>query len=918
MIGAVEDLPDGVVTFAFTDVEGSTGHWEEAPDAMLEALAILDHLVDAATTGGDGTVVKPRGEGDSHFLVFESASAAVAAIARLQRDLAGTEWPTTRPLKVRAALHSGTAEIMGGDYYGPVVNRTARLRGIAHGGQTVLSRSTRELVADSALGDVSIEDMGVQRLRGLARPEHVFQLNVDGLEQSFPPFASPRGAPGNLPEQLTAFIGRGRELESASSLLRETRLLTILAPGGAGKTRLSIEVASNVAHEFPDGAYFIALADIGSSDEIVQAVAEALGLGLSADEDLQVQLLNYLATKRQLLVFDNFEHVTDGAVIVSEILSRAREVRIIVTSRERLGLRSETVMSIAGLETTWVDPDAALRASGVRLFVDAAHRANPGFELTGEDLDDLSAILSLVDGMPLAILLAASWADVLSVGGILEEISKSFDFLETELGDVPDRHRSVRAVFDTSWGMLGDDDRSTFARLSVFRGGFTRDAAAGVAGASIRGLAGLVAKSLVVADVESGRYTIHEMLRQFAEAELRSDPSEYEQVRNRHADFYSAAVDDVADLLASADQVRLAAAIEADLDNIRSAWRRALDVGAGSAGLSLLRGIYWVYEWRGWYQSAIVFLSEALDVLDRRHTGHAREGLVAMAMAVRGWFQTLVGQAEVGLTACIEAESVLPDSTRPIDRWILQQCLAIGYGYTGAVGDLIRSTAQAMDMASTMQDDFYRIGMSNWRSFAAVIDGDLATARELLPDALRFFEMRGDRYFATWNLWLQGLVALAEQRPLDAIDFFTRQVTSAEELGYLRGRVVAFEGLGDANGAAGRPAEAEIAYVESLVTADQMGMVPDILGLMTRIGEIWAASDRGTDAVKLLSTVCSEPLSDQLTFRFTSPIRDTATRVLAQLADELEPPVYQDAVTAGRAITWDVAAKELMDTLDGG
>ena len=268
-------------------------------------------------------------------------------------------------------------------------------------------------------------------------------------------------------------------------------MLTVLAPGGAGKTRLGIQVAADLASDFPDGVFFIGLADVASSGDIVQSIAESLGVALSSDADPQDQLLAYLSNKQQLIVFDNFEHVAAGAAIISEILKAAPAVKVVATSRSKLNLTGETVLVLSGLESTWDTDDDALKASGVQLFLDAANRANPAFRLENADLEPLAEILRLTGGLPLGILLAAAWVDMLPVAEIAAEVSKSLDFLETEMGDVPDRHRSIRAVFDYSWALLSESEREMFAGLSVFKGGFTREAAQAVAGASLRNLATL-------------------------------------------------------------------------------------------------------------------------------------------------------------------------------------------------------------------------------------------------------------------------------------------------------------------------------------------------------------------------------------------------------------------------------------------
>ena len=343
-------LPGGVVTFLFTDVQGSTAAWEESPEAMALALEQHDEAIIEAVSAHNGIPVKARGEGDSWFVVFESATDAVAGAADVQRRLSEVEWVTSPGLVVRASLHTGTADLRLGDYYGPTVNRAARLRAIAHGGQTILSRATFELVQDQLPEGLALVDMGDHGLKDLTRAEHVYQLDVDDLVATFPPLLSLSAVPNNLPIQLTEFVGRETELTEVKRLLGENRLVTILASGGSGKTRLAMQAAAELTSLFPDGVFFIELADIATGSDIVQTVTEALGLSLLTDDDLETPLLTYLAGKRQLLVFDNFEHVKEEARLVSEILRSAPEVTVLATSRAKLNITGETVFSLGGLD----------------------------------------------------------------------------------------------------------------------------------------------------------------------------------------------------------------------------------------------------------------------------------------------------------------------------------------------------------------------------------------------------------------------------------------------------------------------------------------------------------------------------------------------------------------------------------------
>ncbi|MFV1990491.1 MAG: adenylate/guanylate cyclase domain-containing protein, partial [Acidimicrobiales bacterium] len=815
-------LPDGIVTFLFTDVEGSTRAWEASPDLMAQALKQHDVAINEAVSVHNGLPVKARGEGDSWFVVFESAVDAVAAAAEIQRRLSEVDWVTSPGLVVRASLHTGTADLRMGDYYGPTVNRAARLRAIAHGGQTVISGATYELVQDQLPQGTALVDMGDHGLKDLTRPEHVYQLNVDGLPSEFPPLLSLSAVANNLPVQLTEFVGRESELADVKRLLAENRLVTILASGVSGKTRLAIQAAAEMSDQFSDGVFFIELAGITTGGDIVQTVVEALGLGLSRDEDRQSQLLTYLAGKRQLLVFDNFEHVREEASLVSEILRKAPDVTVLSTSRAKLNVSGETVFSLSGLDTTWETPAHAFETSSVRLFIDGAERANPAFSLNQADLEPLGNILKLTGGLPLAILLAAAWVDMLSVAEISKEIEKSLDFLETEVGDVPDRHRSIRAVFDYSWSLLSEAEQETFTALSVFRGGFSRDAAQSVAGASLRGIANLASKSLLRSDPSTGRYAVHELLRQYAEAELESDTQRCDEVQAAHAEFFGNVMEQALVLLSTSDQAQMVTMVEVDIDNIRSAWRHYLAYEDGAGAQRMIATIYLVYELRGWYPAAVGIFDEALEAFahgDDDDTVIARE----MSRAARSSFVTLQGRAVEGAAEAKKAYASLPASTSPADRWIAIQCVAMGAAYTGDVDEMITVLDAALDEFDVLDERLWVSGIKNWRSFAAVIQGDFETMKRLLADVMSVYEAKDEHYFMTWALWLLAMIATAEGRPQDAIDLYSRQVGRAEEVGYLRGLSVAHEGLGEANVAAWFFEEAEIAFVHSTQVAEQMG-----------------------------------------------------------------------------------------------
>ena len=777
-----------------------------------------------------------------------------------------------------------------------------------------MSQATWELVRDALPDDASIRDMGEHGLKDLSRPEHVLQLDIAGLRTDFLPLMSLDAIPNNLPLQLTEFVGRELELENARTLLGEVRLLTILAPGGAGKTRLAIQTAADAASAFPDGVFFIGLADVASPADIDQAVAESLGLGLTSDQAPRDQLLTYLSNKRQLLVLDNFEHLTEGTAIVADILRGAPSVTVLVTSRARLNLTGETVLTLAGLDTEWDDPDTAFQTSGVRLFADAAHRADPSLVLGPTDLNAIGDIMRLTGGLPLAILLAAAWVDMLPVAEIAAEISANLDFLESVAGDIPDRHRSVRAVFDHSWRLLGDEERATFAALSVFRGGFDREAAQQIAGASLRGIAKLVTKTLVTPSPQTGRYSIHELLRQYAEEELATDPEISVRIRDAHAAHYAGLMDEATTMFFVSDQVRMLELLETDLDNVRAAFRHDLGNSEHARARRFVFGLFMAYELRGWYAPAMSLFGEVNTVATAEEIDAA--ALARLATASRAWFASLLGRPTLLADQVREAFAATPESAPLLDRWHMLHCLAITLAYMGELEEMVARLDEGIAACAKEDDPFWRAGLYTWRSFVAVLGGDPDLVLQLTEKALSVFEERNDHYFMTWTLWLQALAATTQGRSEDAIDLHTRQVERAAEIGYLRGRVVALEGLGDANMGAERYAAAERAYIEAIATAEKMGMARDMLGMMVKVARSKGSSGNPADGVALLSTVLAAPMSVEQPLTATKPIADQAIEAMEELRARLDAETAAAAEERGRVRPFEVATKELLERLD--
>ena len=538
-------LPVGVVTFLFTDVEGSTRLWEQAPAAMRAALARHDALIENLTEANQGFLVRPRGEGDSRFAVFAQASSAVAAAAAIQQALRSEVWPTPTPLRVRMALHTGEADLRDGDYYGSAVNRCARLRTLAHGGQTLLSRVMAELVGDTVPARARLDDLGEHRLKDMVRPEHVYQLTLLDSLDTFPPLQSLDTFPNNLPIQLTSFIGREREIAEAKSLLSTQRLLTFVGSGGTGKSRLSVQVAAEVLPDFRDGTWLVELAALTDPALVLQSVALIFDVRPLPGVPLESALFDYLRARHLLLILDNCEHLLEAcAKLADTLLRNCPHLKILTSSREGLGIAGETVYRIPSLSL----PDAAqpdvndiLASEAVQLFMARAASTSTRFALTERNAPALVQICHRLDGIPLALELAAARVTMFSAEQIATRLGDRFRLLTGGSRNALPRQQTLRAMIDWSYDLLSPPECALLQRLSVFVGGWTFEAAEAVADEFdvLDLLTQLVNKSLVIVDEQDGavRYRLLETIRQYARDRL-FELGGSTTARDRHLDYF--------------------------------------------------------------------------------------------------------------------------------------------------------------------------------------------------------------------------------------------------------------------------------------------------------------------------------------------------------------------------------------------
>ena len=581
--------PSGTVTFLFTDIEESTRRWEEMPEPMRDALARHDDVIRGAIEGHGGYVFATGGDGFA--AAFGRAGDAVAAAAEAQAAMNAEAWPEDAAIRVRMGLHTGEAFEREGDYFGPAVNRTARLMALANGGQVLCSSVTAELTQL----DVPLQDLGEHRLRDLTAPQHVFQVGVG----RFPPLRSLDSFPGNLPLQVSSFIGRDTELARADKALHEARVVTLTGVGGVGKTRLALQAAAAALPRFPDGAWLVELQAVRDPDGVVNAVATALDVSPRGGKSVDAALVDFLRLKRLLLLLDNAEHLLEAVAELVDGLERSCPgLVVLVTSREGLALEGERVLPVPSLAAPPAGTalEAAAAADAVRLFAERAQAVDPEFGLSEANVASVVEVCRRLDGVPLAIELAAARVTAMTPTELARGLDRRFATLAGGRRRAVQRHQTLRAAIDWSYELLDDVERRLLARLAVFAGGCTREAAEQVCGAPplssgqvFEGLAGLVAKSLVVAQREGNetRYRLLETIREYGEDRL-ADLGETDALRAAHAEYFCELTRRLEDQAYGPEQVTVARRVAADYDNLLAAMQHAVDTGDADLALRLV------------------------------------------------------------------------------------------------------------------------------------------------------------------------------------------------------------------------------------------------------------------------------------------------------------------------------------------
>jgi len=830
--------PTGTITFVFTDIIGSTRLWERFPEAMAAAIRQHDDLLREVFTGHGGFVFKTVG--DSFCVAFADPSAALAAAAEVHSQIAAARWDGTGPLSVRVAVHAGPAELRGGDYFGQTLSRVARIESAAHGGQVLVSSSVGELVRETLPAGFGLKDLGKHLLRSIERPEHLYQLTGPGLRGDFP---SPRGMsvlPNNLPTQTTSFIGREKELAAVLEALGgATRLLTLTGSGGTGKTRLALESAARMVGMFRDGVWLVELALVGDASKLLEAVAEAAGVREEPGQPLHDTLLGALRGKDTLLLLDNCEHLTGAAAsLATELLRVCPKLKILATSRHSLGIKGESTHAVPplGIFDRLREPGEAAGSparlaayDAVRLFVERAAAVRPGFRLDDSNAAAVGEICSRLDGIPLALELAAARMRLLDAGELAARLGDRFRIIKGGNADRLPHQQTLKALIDWSFELLSEPERALFRRLAVFRGGRSLEAVEAVCSGGVVAredvidhLQQLIEKSLVSTEPGGSgalRYVLLESVWHYARTKL-AESGEESGARDRHLAWFLKWAERAAPEFEGPDQKQWIERFNDDAFNFDAAFAWCHSQGRAEEGVRLLAALGRPLEVRGYLTEA---REHALRVLDEG-SGVA-PGLLARATASAArlaWAKDLYDEGEQFFRRASELARDAGDSQT---AHLCDAFLGFFARGNGDIDTAERAFADGLARSEESGDRRLRAMCLSGLGRVAYDRGELEKARALAEESLALYRELGDLWIIGLILWGVANIAIAQGDVRRAASAVCEWGAIATDLGNTWILPYILATFGNAAMAAGNPRRAARFHAAATVLRERFGSV---------------------------------------------------------------------------------------------
>ncbi len=918
--GSGQRLPFGTVTFLFTDIEGSTKLWEQHPEAMKAALAKHDSILREFIESSHGHIIKTTGDGV--HAVFSTAIDAINSAIVAQYNL--NSRITSLPIKVRMGLHTGEAELRENDYYGQALNRGARIMSAGHGGQVLLSEVTAQVAREHLPADTNLIDLGEYTLNGLIHAERIFQLAAPDLQKEFPALMSIGTATNNLPTQLTSFIGRERELREAKEKLSSAKLLTLIGPGGTGKTRLSLQLVAEVRPDFSDGLWLVELAPLADPALILQTIASVLNVRAQIGMPLKGIVVDYLRAKNLLLILDNCEHLVEAcAQLADEFLHNAPNLKIIASSREALGIGGETVYRVPSLSLPSAQGGVLAAGDGglskmmgfesIQLFVERARAANPKFDLTEKNASSVAQICRRLDGIPLALELAAARVTVFPPEQIATRLDDRFKLLTGGSRTALPRQQTLRALIDWSYDMLSEDERALLRRLSVFAGGWVFEAAESICPDLdvLSLLTQLVNKSLVTMDDEGDepRYRLLETVRQYARDKL-METGEAELMRNRHLGYFIQLTVNAESALIGFTALSWVNRLEAEYDNLRTAFEWGMENNV-LAVLKMAGSLQYFWYRRGYETEGRNWIKDGLEHLQNLPAVEGEALSERMAVTAKAWqAMAFLASSQGDFTSSIAASRKCEELARQTgDKRLLATVLSFGAAskmmsgdrsYASSVMDEVLSIARDADDPFALSISYGMMGMH-----MLLNDQDPTKGNEYVSKGLALLKDTPHHFWQTMLLFGLGMTARFQGRFDEARERFAPLLTVFRDMGDQHRTNMIHSECAHMERLEGHHDKAESMYRDTIIEWKRLGHRAAVanqlecFAFMAKIHEQVERAAKLFGAAEALREIIKIPMSDMEKIEY-----DRETADLKANMDEKE---FTSRWTEGRSMTMEQA-----------